>query len=429
MTAKYTPQQYFFRLGRHPLLALAELVNILKIKGYQYKILLRFEEGVILEIAQPDSKVAELQDTLGGTIKIIRIIDRFSGKLFDLDKHIAPDHLVKEYFQIKKDKKINYGLSTYGDPELTASEANWIGNWVRQIKQHLALKHSVRFVESEVLDLNSATISKNQLLTTGAELVLIRTINDKIRSQSDFYFGKTISVQDWQAYATRDFEKPSADPVSGMLPPKLAQMMINICRTPNTTTIYDPFVGNGAILQEAILLNMRVYGSDISETAVTSSIENIKWAYRYLMKKEARLTGHFEVADATNVEWPTLNQSATAIVAEPYLGPPQRKPLRPNEAKPIVKELTDLYLAFFTNLNTNFKKVPRVGIVLPVFKTTEGLQYIDLITELAKMGWHKFDILPKEAIKAEQQISRRGGFLYSRPDQVVLREFFVFEKK
>ena len=70
---------------------------------------------------------------------------------------------------------------------------------------------------------------------------------DNAKKETDFnfifaedktFFGHTIFVQDIYGYSNRDYGK-LRDMNIGMLPPKLAQMMINLS---SGTKIYDPFV-------------------------------------------------------------------------------------------------------------------------------------------------------------------------------------------
>jgi tRNA G10 N-methylase Trm11 len=39
-------------------------------------------------------------------------------------------------------------------------------------------------------------------------------------------------------------------------------------------TVYDPFCGSGVVLQEALIEDYEVWGSDISEKMVRASVEN-----------------------------------------------------------------------------------------------------------------------------------------------------------
>ena len=55
---------------------------------------------------------------------------------------------------------------------------------------------------------------------------------DRDRSSKTEYLGLTIACQDIDSYARRDTSK-ARDMQVGMLPPKLAQMMINLTRVQN----------------------------------------------------------------------------------------------------------------------------------------------------------------------------------------------------
>ena len=59
------------------------------------------------------------------------------------------------------------------------------------------------------------------------------------------FLGQTLVVQPFKVLSKRDFGRPARDDHSGMLPPKLAQIMINLARRNDdisTKTILDPFV-------------------------------------------------------------------------------------------------------------------------------------------------------------------------------------------
>ena len=192
-------------------------------------------------------------------------------------------------------------------------------------------------------------------------------------------------------------------------------------------------------MQEALLLDLEVLGSDIDESAVKSTAENLDWlikTYNVASEKlghksieHTDLEGRVRQADATDSTWERANTSETFIAAEPYLGPPQRGVPLIHHARPIAEELAQLYVGFFQNLAKNYPKINQVGFVLPVIKTNEGFLYMNVLSELAKLGFKPKEFLPAEVAKKEANATHRGGLLYSRPDQFVLREIFVFEKK
>lgn len=412
---------YAFLLGTHPTLSLAEILNFLANQKISYTDYLWLEEILIITMKQPPEEITKLQNELGGVIKIFLIKDQFKGKIFQLEKIITVDKLIGEYFA-QNQKKINFGLSMYGSPEPNSAELSWLSNFAHGIKQSLKMSYSIRYVEDRGSSLSSVQVNRNRLIDTGAEIALIR-------NKDKYYIGKTLTVQDYQSYSERDWDKPAPDAKSGMLPPKLAQMMINLVRDKATKNIYDPFCGSGIVLQEALMLKLKVFGSDISETAVSNTTQNLEWLIKLKKLGLAKLDAKIKVADATKVSWSLINRPETAIVTEPYLGPPVKSLPFAHQTKAINTELTDLYIKFFTNLNRNFPAIKKICIVFPVLKTREGLKYLDILEQINQLGYKPKFILPETIAKKDSSISQRGGILYSRPDQYVLREIFVFKKQ
>jgi len=412
--------KYAFLFGNHPTLSLAELLSFLenhKIPYGKYQLL---HDILIIDIQRSPGSIAGLQDQLGGIIKIFIIKGEFRGKVFELEKILTPEKLIKEFFA-QKDRKINFGISVYSEPDPTYAELNWLNNFAYNIKRKLKDTYSIRYIEDRSMRLSSVQVERNQLIDTGAEISLIRDGNN-------YYVGKTLSVQDYQSYSERDWDKPSPDAKSGMLPPKLAQMLLNLTRSNRTQVIYDPFCGSGIVLQEAALLGLNIYGSDISEDAVKNTINNLDWFLKLKKLPKINLQTHIKEADATKIKWERLNSPEVTIVTEPYLGPPLKRILFGRDAEQISKELGQLYYQFFVNLRKHFGSVKKIGMVFPIFKTRDGLRYVEILDEIGKLGYLPKQILPKEMVKKDPGISKRGGFLYSRPDQLILRELFVFER-
>jgi len=414
-------QTYAFLLGTHPILSLAELMSFLDNQKINHNDPIVFDSIVIIDIKKTPDEIAKLQNELGGIIKTFAIINQFSGKIFEIEKILTPEALLKDFFN-QKSKKINFGISVYSDPDPTYAELNWLTNFAHGIKKKLKDEYSIRYVEDRGWHLSSVQVERNRLIDTGAEIALIR-------NGHDFYLGKTLTVQDYKSYSQRDWDKPSPDAKSGMLPPKLAQMMVNLTRDKKTEIVYDPFCGSGIVLQEAMMLGLKAYGSDISPEAVKNTISNLEWLAKLKKLSTGKISAHIKQADATDIKWDGVNQPETVIVAEPYLGPPLRMPPFAPQAQTILKELSGLYLGFFKNLELNFPQVKRVGLVFPVIRSRDGLKYLNILDEVAAAGYIRKVILPPEVTKKDAGVSPRGGFLYSRPDQLVLREIFVFERQ
>src|SRR3989344_6013764 len=100
-----------------------------------------------------------------------------------------------------------------------------------------------------------------------------------IATKDGILAGRTEAVQDFEAWSKHDFGRPSRDAKSGMLPPKLARLMVNLSGVqPEGSAILDPFCGSGTILMEAALMGSKaVIGSDISKKAVADTGRNMEW--------------------------------------------------------------------------------------------------------------------------------------------------------
>src|SRR6185503_11866116 len=133
---------------------------------------------------------------------------------------------------------------------------------------------------------------------------------------------QTLFVQDIEAYGARDQARPARDARVGMLPPKLAQIMLNLSAGPLRAStddltrlrVLDPCCGTGVILQEALLMGYSVMGTDIEPRMTEYSKRNLKW----LFEKYPSLDGQvdIETADATSYQWPGFS----TIASEVFLG-------------------------------------------------------------------------------------------------------------
>ena len=142
-----------------------------------------------------------------------------------------------------------------------------------KLKKYFATeKISSRFVISKEKTLSSVVVTQNKLLTRGIEVVLAA-------DGDNILIGETLAVQPFKDLSLRDYGRPVRDDLSGMLPPKLAQIMINLAQVdPEKAVIIDPFCGTGTILSEAVVLGYKnLFGSDISLKAVEDTRKNISW--------------------------------------------------------------------------------------------------------------------------------------------------------
>src|SRR5690606_572214 len=143
-----------------------------------------------------------------------------------------------------------------------------------------------------------------------------------------------------------DRQRPSVDAVSGVLPPKVARMLINIGNDTkkDSITFLDPFCGSGTILMEALLLGYDSVGFDISVKAIEDSTKNLNW-----LKQKYPVTTPVSLyqADSSEVKPKDLGlKPVDLIVTEGYLGP---STFDQSQLSVIIKELKELYIKVLPN--------------------------------------------------------------------------------
>jgi len=382
--------KYIFITGHNQSLSIAEIIYRFRPSSY----LSLSDQAILINLDNPIEDPVKWQNLLGGTIKITQLLKE------------SPDiHQIKSVIESFLPAR-DIGLSFY-------HTKNFPTRKIIQLKQRLKSEGlPKRFVFNRDLSpLNAATLKKNKLLTKGTELCTIS-------SGQRYFFAQTLSFQDVDNYTLRDYGKPKPDPKAGMLPPKLAQIMISLADLSPDSTIYDPFCGSGTILQEALLQNLKIIGSDISEKAIVQTRENLKWLVKQfsidLPDYRQQIERLIYMADATTNK---LKQPVDAIIVEPYLGPPLRS-LPPAARLTAIKlELIELYQEFLQNSYDNLKPNGRLIMVLPIWQS-------DPIVEIDVT-----DLLDQTLARQYNQICPDNlDLVYQQPTQRVHRRILILEK-
>lgn len=322
----------YFVLGSHPQLSIAELKAVTHCDGERVGDLFLTEDDV--------GSLPNVQSRLAGTVKVGSII----GSFRHWNKEEAAG-LIRSMIVVR-DGKVQFGISGYGNG--ISNHLKPLGLEVKSLLKADGI--SSRLVTSKEMELSSVVVTKNHLLNSGGEFVVISY-------GAEILIGQTEAVQDFEAWSARDFGRPARDAKSGMLPPKLARLMINLSGVdPSGASILDPFCGSGTVLMEAGLMGFeKLYGSDISEKAIKDTKKNLEW-----MKIGAVL----EVADAQTVALPHL---VDVIITEPFLGPPQRGRESKVQIDQSRKELEMLYANAFSHLRTLLAPGSPLIVAFPVF--------------------------------------------------------------
>jgi tRNA G10 N-methylase Trm11 len=346
---------------------------------------------------------------LGGMVKfakILTVLDTTNwGEIQKFLEQTVPQHAAN-----LSEGKLRLGLSVYGlkvDPARIQATGLQLKKVIRNSGR------GVRYVPNVEPELNAAQVLHNQLTQKlGWELLFVRDKDKTIVAQS-------IAVQDIDAYRMRDQERPHRDARVGMLPPKLAQIIINLATGVNQNhlpqTVLDPFCGTGVILQEAQLMRYGVYGTDLEPRMVEYSEKNLQWLHAR-MKADSAFCCHCEVADATSYSW---QHPFDAVAAETYLGRPLTTLPDSQTLQKIISDCNTIHKKFLQNLANQTKEGFRLCIAVPAWKTKEGFKHMPVLDSLESLGYNriKFAHAPQKDL------------IYHRPDQTVARELVVLTRK
>jgi len=410
--------QYFFILGNNPTLSLAEISAVFDLVDKNQGEFIA-PNIFILNINQ-DIQPNKLIKRLGGIIKIGKIYNTIQpNNKAIIDKGL--DLIDKQ----EKQGKFKFGISYYGSKHINLKPIGM------EIKKYLKEKKiSCRWITSKEKTLSSVVVEQNKLTSKGIEIILIEDGNKIL-------LGQTKTVQPFKELSFRDYGRPARDDESGMLPPKLAQIMINLAQANLEDTVLDPFCGSGTILTEAALMGYKnLIGSDISKKAVEDTKQNIKW----IKDKFEIRNSKFEIysQNATQLSQTLKHNSIDAIITEPYLGPQRGK----IDIKKTVQELEQLYNKSLTEFKKILKPNGRVVMIWPVFLKTEmKVRFTNLapsapsvkakFTNLAPRlnGFKIIKPLPEYLMTNKNiQLTPKNTIIYGRPEQRIWREIVILEK-
>lgn len=428
--------KYAFVLGRKRMLSIAEICNVI---DHTVSIVEITHEALIAEFPKPLLNPQKSLGYLGGIVKIIEIFSETGQNMNQIIENIN-DYLFKKFNN--RSSKINYGISLYS---FTHKHEEILKNILKKTKKYLTKKGiKSRFINKNFQNLANAAINGENLLVDGAEIIVIKGNNELL-------IGETVALQDFESYSKRDYGRPARDPRLGMLPPKLAQIMINLAghtrieSNISTTeqgetedvnsaavshpTLYDPFCGIGTILSEGLLLGYNVVGSDLSQDALQKAQKNIQWIHQQYpsIKTKDRVFQR----DAALINSKDLPEKIDFIVTESYLGPPLSKFPPPELMEKNFAYVRRLILAFFKAINTILKSGAVVIISLPAYKRMDRLFFMDgITTDIEKLGFKSVNLIPKSISKQfNLKASSKESLVYDRPDQIVAREIWKFVKK
>ncbi|MBT4153799.1 MAG: methyltransferase domain-containing protein [Candidatus Magasanikbacteria bacterium] len=369
---------YLFELGAHPLISEAEIRAALpnlthtEIRGH-----------FLIASLTEETNCAELMKRLGGTIRIAEKLS-LSPSPLELSKHLDSLPITsKIVFSVSGDNAKRLGIET---KKTLRNEGR-----------------SARYVEAN----NTATILHNKLVDTETDFIVIG---------KDVFV--TRAIQPIEALSKRDFERPGRDAKSGMLPPKLAQMLITLSGVAPSAekTLLDPYCGSGTVLMEALLMGYgTLIGTDISDRAVQDSQENVDWLSG---QSEHQANVQIFKEDIEKLATRLDPESVDVVAFEPYMG----VPLFGNEPAELImgqaKNLSTLYVSAFKQLHLVMKPGAVCVAIIPQFMHEEKWVSLNCIPDILAIG---FELSPL--------MGEHKSLLYHRDGQHVGRAIWRFVKR
>ncbi len=294
--------------------------------------------------------------------------------------------------------KTSFALSLYG---LKATPRFVV---VAGLALKKALGGSVRFVApSEGLAASAAQLRHNHILERGFELLVV------VNGQR-MIIARTLEVQNIDWYTQRDYGRPARSAKVGMLPPKLAQLLVHTTSAP---TVVDPFCGTGVVLQEALLAGRTAVGSDLAPDMVAASRANLAW----LPEVAPRPLPAWTVTEPIDARAVTLPPGPCAVVTEGYLGPNLATAPTPARLAEIQAELRSLYGDALAHWAAQLPAGAELALCVPAWHMPSGWHYLGLVDDLSRLGY---------TMKVFKHV--RTPVLYARPDQIVGRQLLLLRK-
>lgn len=376
--------KYLAVLGRLPEVSRAELearfdTKVKLVRPDQQTNLGFFDAPKIGEAGAPNI------DTLGGSMKLARLLEGLSPL---------------EFLQNLPEGKITLGVSVYGDKRQVAQREG-----LKLKKNLVKLGRRVRLVPNQAAALSTAASHHNRLgrKPLAVEILMFR---------GEYFL--SLGSQNIVAYAQRDQSRPARDAKVGMLPPKLAQILLNLNGTLATgSRVLDPFCGTGVVLQEAAMMGYSPMGSDLNPRMVAYTKKNLEW-----LKQRHKLTNldlcDIIEGDATLANW---SKPIEAVACETYLGPPMSQAPSEIKLKTVKQECRKIILGFLRNISKQLESGTALTLALPAWLRPDGsYSGLDILDEIEKMGYNA------------KKYSAANSLLYFREGQIVAREIISLRK-
>lgn len=400
-------------LGRQPALGLAELESL-------------YGGDAVSDIAPGIAGLMQAVDDidfarLGGSTRLATVVGEVPSSSWKQVEKALIGLAKSTAFTLSTSGKFHLGLSAYGF-DVSPAKINALGLTLKKV---LRARHdgSVRLVPNTTAELSTAQVFHSHLTDEhGAELLIINCQNKTI-------IARTTAVQDIDGYTLRDRGRPKRDARVGMLPPKLAQIIVNLAvgklqsqesrdMNQEKITILDPFCGTGVLLQEALLMGYSAYGTDLEPRMIAYSEANLDWLASKFKIPDSML----EAADATNHQWQISKfqtpNSKVAVACETYLGRPFTE--RPSSAifAQTISEVNLILKRFLQNIQPQLPQGSRLCLAVPCWFDGREQKHLPFLEHISGMGFERVAF----------QHASNEDLIYHREGQIVGRQLVTLRR-
>lgn len=414
-------EEYIFILGKNPQLSFKEIQSYLNARKIKFQLKKFVEAEVPYVILETEIKPREVIEELGGTVKIGKVLAEIpnkiayepfkSGSKKELEnlQEILGREFLERLLKIKSEFKA-IGISIYLkskkelknlDPE---EIADFYGHSLTKSLRKEGLKYlsvlkpsSLRYSESSYIIPSEAL--RKKMDRENLELLLCVDEEQTYIAITEAIY----NVPNEKKKGDRLLRPPKWK--YGMRP-RLAKIFVNLSEAKPKDKLLDPFCGIGTILQEAVLNDINVVGSDINEDAIEFTKKNM----RNLKKEKPTVLTDVHVDDVRKLS--LKDGSVDAVATEPILGPSLTKKPKVDYARKLINELTPFYEEALSEIFRVLKNNSKACICFPNIASSHKSQSIDVKNLSKKAGFKN---------------CKKIGTEYES-FQVVMRDVYVLEK-
>ncbi len=360
---------YIFILGNNPKLSKAEIESFVT----DCEIIDQTDQYLVVN--SPILDCQQVLDILGGSIKLGQVID----------KPLTAENLAQHVQQSQPEGKVKFGLSYYN-----RKPDRKLGMEVKRMLKQAGINS--RLVTAQEPALSSVIVKKNKCV----DFLILPKI-----------WGVTCAVQDFKTYSQLDYGRPRADAKSGMLPPKLAKIMLNLAQLEHTASVLDPFCGSGTILMQAAALGYtNLLGSDVSDRAVADTQQNLSW-----LRDKFKWQFKSQIFQSDVQDLVRHLKSVDGIVTEPYLGKPLTGKESNLEIEKNIQQVKAVYLQAFKSFKSVLRSHGKLVMVMPQWHISDQVLGLNLDSQIAEMGF---------------KLAKTDNLIYKRDKQHVWRRIRVY---